>query len=121
LKIEDYFNELGEKSDKSKDVYEIIQYIKNNYNQSDLDLNSISLHIHLTPAYICQIFKKKTEVTINEYLTEYRIEKAKELLRDGNSKLYEVATGIGYRDTNYFIRIFRKKTGVTPSEYREKF
>lgn len=120
-RIKAYFCELKEKDDLSKVVYEIIQFIKNNYRQNNLDLSSIAAHINLTPAYLCQVFKKKTGKTINEYLTDYRIEKSKELLQNTNSKLYEIATEVGYKDTKYFIRTFRKKTGITPSEFREKY
>lgn len=59
--------------------------------------------------------------TISQYITEIRVQHAKELLRDRSMKLYDVALNTGYKDANYFTKIFKKAYGVTPSEYREKY
>jgi two-component system response regulator YesN len=64
------------------------------------------------------MFKKYLGKTFIEFLTEIRIEKAKELLRNTNMKTYEIARCIGYRDAHYFSLIFRKTAGEPPSVYR---
>ena len=64
-------------------------------------------------------FKRRTGTTINQYLTNLRIEQAKLLLRDNSLKLYHVADQVGYEDAAYFARIFKNQTGMTPFEYRE--
>ena len=77
--------------------------------------------LHFTPAYLCQVYKKKTGLTINAYLNTYRINAAKEFLRNEDIKLYEISYYVGYSDPNYFSRQFKKQTGMTPSEYRDKY
>jgi two-component system response regulator YesN len=67
------------------------------------------------------VFKKETGKTINQFITEIRIEKAKELLKDRQIKLYEIASLIGFSDANYFAKTFRKLEGINPSDFREKY
>ena len=88
--------------------------------KEDITIQSISNELFLTPAYICSIFKKKTSKTIHEYLTEIRIEKAKELLAASDYPIYQVATMVGYKDVKYFRKIFQQLTGYAPSQYKEK-
>ena len=105
-----------------KDVFLcLIKYINEHYNSYDLSLEDISKNTFLTPAYICVIFKDFTGKTVNKYITEYRIMQAKELLKDSNIKMNDIALKVGYRDGNYFAKIFKKETGYSPSEYRRKF
>jgi two-component system response regulator YesN len=87
----------------------------------DITIQSISSELFLTPAYICSIFKKLTNKTINKYLTEIRIAKAKELLVSNKYHVYQVAAMVGYKDVKYFRKIFQQHTGFTPSQYIEKF
>lgn len=99
----------------------IIKYINDNYNDIDLSLSKISENIHFTSAYICTIFKEHTGKTINNYITEYRLEKSMEFLKNKNIKINNIANKVGYTDGNYFTKIFKRKTGLTPSEYRRIF
>ncbi|MFQ9636415.1 MAG: helix-turn-helix transcriptional regulator [Eisenbergiella sp.] len=64
--------------------------------------------------------QRRTGTTINQYLTNLRVEQSKILLRDNRLKLYHIADRVGYEDAAYFARIFKTQTGMTPSEYREK-
>ena len=59
------------------------------------------------------------DVTVNEYITGLRLEKAKELLRDPSVKLYDICAMIGYTSPPYFTKLFKRHTGLTPSEYRD--
>jgi two-component system response regulator YesN len=58
-------------------------------------------------------------MTIHYYLTNIRLEKAKELLGDGSLKVQDIAQKVGYESTSYFISLFLKSQGVTPNEYRK--
>lgn len=109
--------DMSDSSDKSV-IRDIIRYIQQNYNK-DVSINTLASHVHLAPTYMCILFKKEKGVSINDYITQYRIEHAKRLLRDRKLKLYEVASMIGYQDANYFAKVFRKLTGVIPSQYRD--
>ena len=104
----------------SRKTYEIINYIHDNYPNKNLSIKMIAEKTYLCQTYLCSFFKKSTGKTINEYINETRIEKARELLKENRVKLYEIATDIGFADANYFSTIFKKYIGCTPSEYREK-
>ncbi|BCZ45136.1 DNA-binding response regulator [Clostridium gelidum] len=120
-KINEFFIILKDKASKSNPVLSVLEYIHNNYSDSNLGLEQISKNTFLTPAYICVIFKDFTSTTVNKYINEYRIEKAKLFLKDSNISMSDIATKVGYSDGNYFSKIFRKATSYTPSEYRRSF
>ncbi|NJP40366.1 response regulator [Oscillospiraceae bacterium HV4-5-C5C] len=100
-------------------VAKVLRFIQHHYNEPDLSVRALADYCYLTPTYFSSLFKRKTGRTVGQYLTEYRIEKARLLLRDESFKLYQVARQVGYEDSNYFARIFKKQTGLSPSEYRE--
>ena len=75
---------------------------------------------HLTPTYLCVLFKQATGKTINEYLTAERIRHAKRLLSDPSVRLYDVCYKVGYLSPSYFSKLFKKLTGMPPGEYRQK-
>ncbi|WP_455716933.1 helix-turn-helix transcriptional regulator [Anaerosporobacter sp.] len=66
------------------------------------------------------LFKKKIGKTVLQYLTEVRMEAAKELLEDRRVKLSQVALRVGFRDSGYFSKVFHRYVGVSPRVYREK-
>jgi two-component system response regulator YesN len=88
--------------------------------REDLSLETIARQVGLSPHYVSKFFKERTGVNYIDYLTECRVEKAKELMRDPGLSLKEIAIDVGYRDPNYFSKVFRKVCGLTPSEYRDK-
>ena len=112
-----HINNLKE-SRKSGVLYEVQEYINLNYNL-EIRLKNISQHFYINPIYLGQIFKKKFNVSFNDYLNNYRIQKAKELLKNKKYKISEISAMVGYNDTNYFINKFEKITNTTLSEYRK--
>lgn len=100
-------------------VAKVLRYIQHHYSEPDLSVRALADYCYLTPTYFSSLFKRKTGRTVGQYLTEYRMEKARLLLKDEGFKLYQVARQVGYEDANYFARIFKKQTGLSPSEYRE--
>lgn len=120
-KINEFFIILKNQTSKNNPVLSVLEYINNNYSDSNLCLDQISKNTFLTPAYICVIFKEYTSTTVNKYINEYRIEKAKLFLKDSNIRMSDIATKVGYSDGNYFSKIFRKSTSYTHSEYRRRF
>ncbi|MDM8131394.1 helix-turn-helix transcriptional regulator, partial [Clostridium butyricum] len=119
--IDDIALMLNDSSKKNSTVPSILEYIHKNYSNTNLCLDDISKNTYLTPTYICVIFKDQMYKTVNKYITEYRIEKAKAFLKDSNIKMSDIAGKVGYNDPNYFSKIFRKETSYTPSEYRRYF
>ncbi|QJD84224.1 response regulator transcription factor [Cohnella herbarum] len=118
--VQAVFSQFKEHIAVNARVSTVMQYIKEHYSDKDLTTRSIADNTYLSQNYMCALFKKKTGKTINEYITEVRLEKAKELLRDRHAKLYEIALAIGITDPNYFSSMFKKSTGFTPSQYRER-
>jgi len=94
-----------------------VEYLREHYNEP-LSLRKLSELVYLSPNYICSLFKEHTGRNISDYLTELRIEKAKELLGEQGIKVYEVAHRVGYADSRYFNKLFKKHTGMNLSDYR---
>ena len=101
-------------------VLSIKEYIDRNYSRENLSVKEISDYVHMSSTYICTLFKGETGVTLNQYITGFRMEKAKELLSDPKYKISDVSQKVGYPDGNYFGKSFKKAVGMTPSEYRDK-
>lgn len=98
-----------------------MDYIRNNYMDTELSLNSICSYLNISTSYFSTIFKDITGETFVEALTRTRMEKAKELLENTTFKNYEIAEKVGFSDPHYFGISFKKMTGKTPTEYaREK-
>ncbi len=95
-------------------------YVHTNFANASLSVKDISDHAKLSVTYACTVFKTETGKTMNQYLTEYRLERAKELLLDPRVKITDISARVGYTDSGYFGKAFKKATGLTPSEYREK-
>ena len=98
-----------------------MDYIRKNYMDQDLSLNSICSYLNISTSYFSTIFKEMTGETFIESLTRIRMEKARELLENTTLKNYEIAEKVGFSDPHYFGISFKKMTGKTPTEYaREK-
>ncbi|NLP00219.1 MAG: response regulator [Clostridiaceae bacterium] len=106
-------------SKASKTIEEVKNYIGENYQNYELNIDEIARNLFINYAHLCFIFKRDTGVTINEYLTEFRIRKAKDLFDSGNTLIHDVASKVGYADANYFGKCFKKFYGIPPSKYLE--
>ena len=102
-----------------KIISEAVDFIKRNYNR-EINLDIISKKINVSPFYFSRCFKELMGVSFIEYLTECRIQKAKNLLKRGKHHIKEVCYEVGYSDPNYFSRVFKKLVGVSPTEYKNK-
>ncbi len=93
-------------------------FIQLKYEMSDLTLNMVASKVNISPNYFSSLFNQETGMTFIEYLTDIRMEKAKELLRCSNKRITEIGFLVGYLDSHYFSYIFKKTQNCTPSEYR---
>lgn len=114
--ITDFCNE---KSITDNAVTVTKKFIRENYKRTDLSIKDMADYVHLNVSYLSTHFRKVCGVTINAYLTEVRIEKAKEYIRSGRYNADEIGRLVGYEDGNYFYRIFKRQTGMTTKEYRK--
>ena len=94
------------------------EYIRTNFNNEDISLHAVSKFVNLSPTHFSAIFSKEVGKTFSEFLTEVRIEKAKELLLCTPKRSSEIAYEVGYSDPHYFSYAFKKMTGLSPREFR---
>ena len=99
-------------------VSKTIQYLRANWDKK-ITLDDIVDATHVSKAYLCTIFKKEMGMSILEYLTRLRVEKAKEMLNASNYTLTEIAQQCCFFDQSYFSKVFRKYSGYTPKQWRE--
>lgn len=105
-------------SDEGVYIRKAKQYIAKHYVE-DISLNDIASALSLHPNYFSSLFRKSCQMTLMEYIRDFRIKKACELMDHTNLKLYEIAEQVGYHDTVSFNRAFNKVTNLSPSEYRK--
>lgn len=108
----------GQRNNRPPDILDkAIQFIHENYNEN-LTLEEVAYEVGFSTYYFGKLFKKTFGVTFTDYLTGYRIARAKELLSDPLLTVKGITYQVGFMDPNYFTRVFRKAEGITPTEYR---
>ena len=108
---------LGRYHDVIKDA---IAYINEHYSDEELSLNTLAAQVNFSPNHLSSIFKQETGQPFIKYLTDYRMNMAKELLSRTSKKSNEIGIMVGYKDPHYFSYLFKKTQGVTPTQYRSK-
>lgn len=110
---------LHERQDTTKSfVTKAIEYVKDHYGNQDLSIETICSYLSVSAAYFSTVFKKETGKTFINYLTDYRMDRALELLMEKGEKTYIIAEAVGYSDPNYFSYAFKKQFGMSPSKYK---
>lgn len=98
-----------------------LNYIRENYAQP-LSIPRICTDVGISQTYLSRLLRKYAGTTFNTFLTQCRMDAAKQMLRDHpDILLHEVAACVGYDDQSYFSKIFRNETGMTPSQYAATF
>ena len=113
----EYRNKLSDQ--RYSDIIDKAQdYIRENYQNDDMSLQTVSSHVNVSSNHFSAIFRKETGSTFIDYLTNVRMEKAKDMLVTTSMKTSDVGFEVGYRDPHYFSYIFKKTQGMSPKEYR---
>ncbi|MEM7590219.1 MAG: AraC family transcriptional regulator [Cyanobacteria bacterium P01_A01_bin.83] len=99
---------------------QVIDYI-NAYLERDLSLKELSNLLQMSPHYFSQLFKQTTGITPHQYVIRCRVERAKDLIRQGYLSLAEIATQVGFTDQSHLHRHFKRFVGVTPKTYLKEF
>ncbi len=118
-------NLLIKENNKNKDyrveyIKTAISYIQNNYSEK-IHIKDLSKQINMNEQYFCRFFKRMIGKTPMEYVNEYRIKKAKELLRETNRQVMDICLECGFHNMGNFIKVFKKHTGINPMKYRKNF
>ena len=97
----------------------VVDYIQENY-QNVLTIGELAALLHFSEPYFMRFFKKHTGTTCVDYINDFRMNKATELLTTTNISIMEVAMQVGMHNISYFNRMFKKKYQMTPKEYRKE-
>lgn len=100
-------------------IQNIEKYIEENLDKK-LSLTDIAESIHMNKSYISRMFKEKAGENLFDYINKRKIEKAKQLIKNNELRMYEIALNVGMEDTAYFSRVFKKYEGISPSEYQKE-
>lgn len=99
-------------------IHKAKEFIQNNFTKDDISLNLVAANVYTSPTHFSAVFSQKTGQTFIKYLTDLRMNKAKELLKCTDMKTSEISYSIGYKDPHYFSYLFKKTQNCTPTQYR---
>lgn len=99
-------------------VDKAMEFMIENFHDEELTQQKVAQNVFVSAPYLSNLFKVEKGLNFGDYLLEIRMQKAMELLRQPDAKIYKVASNVGYRNPQYFSISFKKFTGQTPGEYR---
>lgn len=105
-------------SHAQKIVQEMCDYVHRNFH-NPFSLGEVASTLKMNPAYLSSLFSHTMGMTFHQYLDEYRLSKAKELLCDPLKRIDEIANAVGYASPDYFRHAFRAHTDLSPSDWRK--
>ncbi|MEY8338555.1 response regulator [Lachnospiraceae bacterium 62-35] len=114
----EYISRL-EKLKPNSVVYKARRYIEGNYQNPNLRIDDVANHVFINPSYFSTIFSRECQISFGDYLTKIRMEKALQLLKTTNQKVYEIAEQVGYQNVSWFNVAFKKYTGMKPGDVRK--
>ena len=116
------YSELDDICSKKSNAYVegVKKYISKNL-FSPIPISALANISHLTPQYLCTLFKENTGLTIIEYINNERISFAQTRMVTEKTPMNKISASCGFSDYNYFAKVFRQIVGISPSEYRKKF
>lgn len=98
-------------------IQKVAAYVMAHYAHT-ITLDEIASHIGMNRSAFCSFFKRNKKMTFSQFLTNYRLSTACELLRDTEKQISEICYAVGFNDLPHFTRVFRKKYGIPPSQFR---
>lgn len=110
-KMQNFSNDIIERS---------LRYINENITTPDLSIKDVAQEVYLNSMYFGRVFKNDIGKTFNQYVTEIRLEMAKNILKDNNLMVSDVALKVGIDNLSYFNVLFKKYTGITPTQYKNR-
>lgn len=105
------------KDSKNRALRSAKSFVQSNFSDPQLDLNTVSDYVNLSPNYLAQLFRRFESCSFSEYLNRVRVEQAQKLLLTTHKRVYEVAEAVGFQNTKYFFQVFKQITGMRPREF----
>jgi AraC-like DNA-binding protein len=106
--------------EKKDFIKEITNYIHEHYREN-LSVSGLAEEFGIEGRQLAYLFKKNLGMSPQNYLTAYRMNKARDNLRTSKDTIIQIANQVGYTDSFYFSKLFKKYEGISPTYYREKF
>lgn len=120
LLVLEFLRKKEQESAKKEDVCTITRnYINDNYNNAYLSVSLIGEEMNLSAPYLSKLFKEKYEVSITEYISRIRVDRAKEDLKNSSKSIKQIAEENGFLSSTVFISTFKRYEGITPGVYRK--
>lgn len=113
------FQHIREMRETETVVNRVKRFIAENY-MKRLTREDIASRVFLSPDYVSKVFHNETGLYMKDCLNEVRIQKARQLIKEGRMNVSEIAAYVGFDNFSYFSSLFKKYTGVSPSEYRKQ-
>ena len=100
-------------------IQSAIEFISQNY--SDITALDVAKHCNWSYSYFSRTFKKIMRMSFSQYLNQYRLNKAEQLLCTTDKTIFQISSEVGFSTSSYFIQLFKEKKKISPKKYREKF
>jgi two-component system response regulator YesN len=101
-------------------VLDFKAYVARHYGEQSLSVRKVAESLAISASYLSKLIKRHLDTSFVDYLTDFRLARAKELLGTTDLMTHEIAEATGYSDAHYFSSIFKKRFGITPSDFREE-
>ncbi len=116
--LEEY--KIGLETKYTKPVRDAKKYVEENFSKK-ITLDEVAAIVDLNPVYLSVVFKKETGHNFSDYILKFKMEKAKEMLKNENETIAAVAAKLGYKDSRYFSKLFLKTVGLKPTVFRRLY
>ena len=113
-------NRAIKKDEPTQIVLAAVEMIRKEIENVDFNINTIANALYLTPAYFSRVFKRKMGMTCKDFIKNYRIDLAKELLQNTDLSIQQISEKTGYATVYYFSQQFKQVTGESPGNFRKK-
>ncbi len=120
MPLPEHLTHTGVRMKKHTDIDGLLDYIHNNYADPDITLTRFADDYYVNSSYLGQKFRQTTGIKFTDYVNQYRIIKACELLLQERYLIYEISEKVGFGNITYFHRVFKKVTGYGTEEFRKK-
>jgi two-component system response regulator YesN len=101
-------------------ILDFKEHVARHYGEKNLTVQRVAENLAISSSYLSKLIKRHLGTSFVDFLTDFRLARAKELLGTTDLMTYEIAEATGYPDAHYFSTIFRKRLGITPSDFREE-